>query len=151
MLHLLPKTKEQTDLLTIFPEGLQYFSGLPSTQSFKWWKAQRTDCFFLGTFNSLSTVSGIFIPREPQNKGSQSTICWTACAKHKVFWPWTKSVLIPESLAQSQRVCRNGLLPKIFPQGFGTTLHSKAFYSPPHVPVGYRHLLSQHRFQLDTG
>lgn len=100
MPHLLPNTKEQTDPLTIFPERLQYFSGLLSTQSFKWWKAQRTYCFFLGAFNSLSSVSGIFIPRKPQNKGSQSTICWTACAKHKVFWPWTKSVLFPESVTE---------------------------------------------------
>lgn len=93
----------------------------------------------MGAFNSLYTVLGIFIPRKPQNKGSQSTFCWTACAKHKVLWPWTKCVLVPENLTQSQRVCRSGLLPKIFPQGFGTIWHSKAFFSPPQVPLGYRH------------
>lgn len=129
MLHLLPKTKEQTDRLTIFPEGLQYFSGLPSTQSFKWWKAQRTYCFFLGAFNSLSTVSGIFIPRKPQNKGSKSTICWTACAKHKVFWPW-------KSLSCFQRVSHRGFagvvsLPRYFPRPLVLHIAPRLFI-PPH-------------------
>lgn len=42
--------------------------------------------------------------------------------------------------SQSQRVCRSGLTPEIFPQAFGTTHCSKAFYSPPRVPLGYRHV-----------
>lgn len=76
-----------------------------------------------------AAVLGIIILRKPQNKGSWSTISWTACTKHKVLWPWTKSVLILENVSQLQKVCGLSLLPKIFPQGFCTALHSEVFFS----------------------
>lgn len=133
MLHLLPRTEERIHPLIIFPEKL-FFAGLPpkcihTGHSNGEKPKEHIVSFQMVSVPCTATVLGIIIPRKSQHKGNWSTICWTACTKHKVLWPWTKSVLIPENASQSQRACGTSLLPKIFPQSFCTTMHSKGFFS----------------------